>query len=194
MKKLSRSDLMSLEQYAERRASVRAEVIAHKKNRQVSLGEHLRLLFEDRITIQYQIQEMLRTERIFESAGIQDELDAYNPLIPDGDNWKATLLIEYEDIEERRQALANLKGVEVRVWAQVQGFDRIYAIADEDMERENDQKTSSVHFVRFQLTPAMCKAVKSGQVFGFGVDHPACELAVMPLTADVRDALALDFE
>lgn len=194
MKKLSRADLMSLEQYAERRSSVRAEVIAHKKNRQVSLGEHLRLLFEDRITIQYQIQEMLRTERIFESAGIQDELDAYNPLIPDGDNWKATLLIEYEDIEERRQALASLKGVEARVWAQVQEFDRVYAIADEDMERENDQKTSSVHFVRFQLAPAMCKAVKSGQVFGFGVDHPACQLAVMPLAAAVRDALALDFE
>lgn len=185
---------MSLEQYAERRASVRAEVIAHKKNRQVSLGEHLRLLFEDRITIQYQIQEVLRTERIFEAAGIEDELDAYNPLIPDGDNWKATLLIEYEDIEERRQALANLKGVEARVWVQVEGFDRVYAIADEDLARENDEKTSSVHFVRFQLTQAMSGAVKSGRVFGFGVDHPACQVAVMPLAAAMREALSRDLE
>jgi hypothetical protein len=194
MKKLTRADLMPLEQYAERRPAMRAEVIAHKGCRQVRLNDHVRLLFEDRITIQYQVQEMLRAERIFEPAGIQDELDAYNPLIPDGDNWKATLMIEYEDVAERRRALMALKGIEREIWAQVAGFERVNAIADEDLERENDEKTASVHFLRFQLTAAMAAAVKAGAAIGFGSDHPACRACVSPLAEPVRAALAADIE
>lgn len=188
---LTRDDLYSLEQYAQVRGDFRARVMAHKKNRQVALGGHATLYFEDRLTMQYQIQEMLRTERIFEAAGIQDELDAYNPLIPDGSNWKATLMVEYEDAEERREALARLRGIEDRIWVQVCGFDRVYAIADEDMERENADKTSSVHFLRFELAPPMVAAMKDGAALTLGSDHPCYEYGV-EATPSVRNALAED--
>jgi len=190
---LTRSDLYSLEQYAERRPEFRARVMAHKRHRQVALGAHATLYFEDRLTIQYQVQEMLRAERIFESAGITDELDAYNPLIPDGSNWKATFMLEYEDPDERREALGRLRGIEDRVWVAVDGCDPVYAIADEDMEREDATKTSSVHFLRFELEPAMRAAVKSGAGLRFGIDHPEyrCEVAA---SAPVRDSLVADLD
>lgn len=188
---LTRDDLYSLEQYAGMRADYRAKVMAHKKNRQVQIGEHATLYFEDRLTMQYQIQEMLRAERIFEADGIEDELSAYNPLIPDGSNWKATFMIEYEDVEERRQALAQLRGIEDRVWVQVTDFDRVYAIADEDMERENDTKTSAVHFLRFDLTSPMAAAMKQGAGLAIGIDHPHyCHHA--DVSPSVRDSLTQD--
>jgi hypothetical protein len=192
MTKLTRQDLFSLEQYADRRAQLRTEIIAHKKNRQITVGEHIRLLFEDRLTIQYQVQEMLRTERIFEAAGIQEELDAYNPLIPDGDNWKATLLIEYEDVEERRVALMRLRGIEDRLYAQV-GEQKIYAIADEDIERENDVKTASVHFLRFQFTADQITRLRGGAALRFGADHPQYSMSVEPNVTQ-RQALLADFQ
>ena len=170
MKKLTRQDLYSLEQYAEQRSDIRKEVMAHKQARRISLGDHLRLLFEDRITIHYQVQEMLRAERIFEASGIQDELDAYNPLIPDGDNLKATLLIEYDDVAQRQAALARLKGIEDKVWVQI-GEEKVFAIADEDLERENDEKTSSVHFLRFQFDRKVGDRLAAGAGISFGVDH-----------------------
>ncbi len=171
MNKLQAGDLMTLEAYAKARPEMRQRVIAHKKDRTVALGEHITLLFEDDLTVRYQVQEMLRVERIFEEDGIRDELDAYNPLIPDGSNWKATLLIEYPDVEERRVMLARLKGVEDRVWVQVEAHERVSAIADEDLERENDEKTSSVHFLRFELTPLMKTALAGGARLAMGVDH-----------------------
>jgi hypothetical protein len=192
MQRLTRQDLLSLEQYSERRAQMRRDVIAHKRNRHIQLGAHVRLLFEDRLTIQYQIQEMLRTERIFEAAGIQEELDAYNPLIPDGDNWKATMLIEYEEVAERRVALERLKGIEDRVYIQI-GGGRIYAIADEDMERANDVKTASVHFLRFQLEPALIAALRAGAPLGFGTDHPHYPVSA-PAEAGQRQALLADLD
>ena len=181
MNKLTRKDLMSLEQYSEKRASVRAEVIAHKQNRHIALGEHVRLLFEDRLTIQYQIQEMLRVERIFEAAGIQDELDSYNPLIPDGDNLKATLLIEYEDVDDRKLALEKLRGIEDVIYAKIDA-EKIYAVADEDIERENETKTSSVHFLRFQFEKNQIARLRGGAVLLFGIDHPhyAIDIALTP--------------
>ena len=169
--KLRPDDLYSLEQYARQRAHFRSQVLAHKKLRSLQVGPNATLLFEDRLTVQYQVQEMLRIERIFEAAGIEDELGAYNPLIPDGSNWKATLLIEYPDPELRKAALAKLKGIEDRCWVQVAGHERVYAIADEDLDRENDEKTSAVHFVRFELTPAMRAAVKAGAGVKLGCDH-----------------------
>lgn len=189
---LTRADLLSLEAYASERAAFRRRVIAHKKPRQVQLGDHLRLLFEDRLTIHYQIQEMLRAERIFEAAGIDDELAAYNPLIPDGDNWKATMLIEYPDVDERRAALARLVGVEDRVWARVGDGERLFAIADEDLERSTADKTSSVHFLRFQLTPAMVAAARAGAAIAFGVDHPGLSATQDPVPDATRTALAAD--
>jgi hypothetical protein len=188
---LTRDDLLSLEKYAQVRGEFRARVMAHKKDRQVHIGAHATLYFEDRLTMHYQIQEMLRAERIFEAEGIQEELDAYNPLVPDGSNWKATFMIEYEDVDERREALARLKGIEDLVWVQVAGFDKVFAIADEDMEREDETKTSSVHFVRFELTPAMAAAVKSGAAVSMGSDHPdyGYQVDVPPVT---RDSLAAD--
>ncbi len=188
---LTRDDLYSLEKYAQVRPEFRARVMEHKKNRQVALGEHATLYFEDRLTMQYQVQEMLRAERIFESAGIQEELDAYNPLVPDGSNWKATFMIEYEDVDERREALARLKGIEDQVWVQVTGFDKVYAIADEDMEREDETKTSSVHFLRFELSQPMVAAMKGGAALSMGTDHPEYrqEIQVQPA---VRDSLAAD--
>ena len=167
-------------------------MLAHKKPRTVHLGEHLTLLFEDELTIRYQVQEMLRVEKTFEDAGIQDELDAYNPLIPDGTNWKATMLIEYEDVAERRPALASLKGIEDRVWVQVDGHPRVYAIADEDLERENEEKTSSVHFVRFELERDMIAALKSGAAFAMGIDHPAYAFVLSPIPGPTRQALIED--
>ncbi len=190
---LTRDDLYSLEQYAQIRGDFRARVMAHKKQRRVPIGAHATLYFEDRLTIQYQIQEMLRVERIFEAAGIQDELDAYNPLIPDGSNWKATLMIEYGDEDERRDALARLRGVEDSVWVQVEGFDKILAIADEDMEREDGTKTSSVHFLRFELTAPMIAAVKSGAGIGCGTDHPDYRYRA-EVSAGVRESLAVDLD
>lgn len=172
MKQLKREDLWSLEAYAQSREQFRRHVMAHKADRQVHLGDHIRLLFEDRTTIQYQIQEMLRVERIFEADAIQEELDTYNPLIPDGSGWKATMMIEYTDIEQRREALSNLIGVEDRVWVQVNGSERVYALADEDLERENEEKTSSVHFLSFQLTPEMINSAIQGSSISMGVDHP----------------------
>jgi hypothetical protein len=171
MQPLTRNDLMSLEQYAVERARFRASVIEHKKDRRVALGPHLNLYFEDRLTIQYQIQEMLRIERIFEADGIQDELDAYNPLIPDGSNLKATAMLEFQEVAERKRQLAMLRGIEDLIWVQVEGFDRVYAIANEDLQRSNEEKTSAVHFMRFELSPEMIAALHSGAGLGMGVQH-----------------------
>ena len=190
--KLRPEDLYGLEKYAQQRPRFRPEVLEHKKRRNVQVGPHATICFEDRLTVQYQVQEMLRIERIFEADGIAEELATYNPLIPDGTNWKATLLIEYPDPEERRVALAGLKGVEDRCWVQVTGHERVYAIADEDLERENDEKTSAVHFVRFELSPAMVAAVKRGAAISVGIDHPNYAHAVDPVPAAVRDSLAHD--
>jgi hypothetical protein len=189
---IKRENLLPLETYAKERAAFRARVIEHKKPRTVALGAHLTLLFEDELTIRYQVQEMLRIERIFEEEGIQGELDAYNPLVPDGGNWKATMLIEYPDAEERKRMLARLKGIEDRVWVRVRGGERVYAIADEDLERENDEKTSSVHFLRFELDGASRARLKSGAALAMGVDHPAYAAEVDPLPEACRAALVKD--
>ena len=170
-RRITRESLLTLEAYARTRPDFRARVIAHKKQRTVHLGAHVTLLFEDELTIRYQIQEMLRIEKTFEDAGIQDELDVYNPLIPDGQNWKATMLLEYEDIDERRRALAKLKGIEDRLWVQIEGHPRSYAIADEDLDRENAEKTSAVHFVRFEFDAAARSAVRAGAAVKLGCDH-----------------------
>jgi hypothetical protein len=192
MQKLTRDQLMPLEQYAKQRNDFRAKVMAHKKNRQVQIGPHATLYFEDRLTMHYQVQEMLRAERIFEEAGIEDELNAYNPMIPDGSNWKATFMIEYGDENERRVALGKLIGVEHKVWVQVAGFARAWPIADEDLERTTDEKTSSVHFLRFELAPDMIKAAKAGAAISMGIDHPAYTHAVSPLSEAARTALLAD--
>lgn len=192
MQKLSREDLFTLEKYAEVRPEFRARVMAHKKNRQLRIGPNATLYFEDALTMQYQVQEMLRIERIFEVAGIQEELDAYNPLIPDGSNWKATFMLEYPDEEERRVQLTKLLGIERHVWAQVADCARVTPIADEDLEREDDEKTSSVHFLRFELTPEMAEAVNNGAAISMGVDHPAYTYAEEPIATNIRDSLAED--
>ena len=168
---LKRSDLMSLEQYSEKRGEFRGRVIAHKKHRRVGIGPHLFLYFEDRLTVQYQVQEMLRIEKIFESAGIEEELAAYNPLIPDGHNLKATAMLEYQDVKERKRQLALLKGIEDLVWIQVDGFDRVFAISNEDLERSNAEKTSAVHFMRFELEPDMIAALRRGAALKMGSSH-----------------------
>ena len=190
--KLTREDLYSLEKYAEVRADYRAKVMAHKRNRRVPVGPNATLYFEDAMTMQYQIQEMLRIEKIFEAAGIQEELDAYNPLIPDGSNWKATFMMEYPDEAERKVQLAKLLGIERHVWAQVADFSRVTPVADEDLEREDEQKTSSVHFLRFELTPEMAQAMKSGASLSIGIDHPYYSYSVEPVPQNVRDSLASD--
>jgi hypothetical protein len=192
MSKLQAADLMSLERYARERTDFRARVIAHKKNRQLSVGPHTMWLFEDRLTVQYQVQEMLRTERIFEAEGIAEELEAYNPLIPDGRNFKATLLIEYPDPEMRKMALEKLRGVEDRCYVQVAGCERLFAIADEDLERENEVKTSAVHFLRFELSEDMAARLKGGAALNVGIDHLAYRHEVAPVAATVRAALAAD--
>ena len=194
MHKLKRTDLYSLEQYAEQRPAFRDKVMAHKKNRRVALGPHATLYFEDNLTIQYQVQEMLRAERIFEPAGINEELEAYNPLIPDGSNWKATFMLEYDDVNERRSALEKLIGIEDRVWVKIAGHPPVYAIADEDLERDTEQKTSAVHFLRFELTPQMIAAAKEGAAIAMGIDLPAYQHALEPLSENIRAALVKDLD
>jgi hypothetical protein len=194
MQKLIRTDLLSLEQYADQREAFRTRVIEHKKNRRVALGAHVTLLFEDRLTIQYQIQEMLRVERISEPAGIEDELQAYNPLIPDGSNLKATLLIEYGDVEERQRALQELLGLETKIWITIGDFEPVRPVADEDLEREKADKTAAVHFLRFEFTPAMIAAAKKGAPLAMGVDHSRYSATVDPLPEAIRAALVADFD
>jgi hypothetical protein len=191
---LTREKLLTLEAYAKVRNNFRAEVMAHKKNRNVMLGNHVTLIFEDEMTIRYQVQEMLRAEKIFEEAGIQEELDAYNPLIPDGSNWKATMLIEYEDIHERRRMLTLLIGIEDRVWVAVAGFERVFAIADEDLERATEQKTSAVHFLRFELAAEMSRALQQGAGLSMGVDHPTYHATLDPVPPPVRASLLRDLQ
>jgi hypothetical protein len=192
MEKLTRSDLYSLEKYAELRPELRARVMAHKRDRIVRLGPNATLHFEDRLTMHYQVQEMLRAERIFEADGIQEELDAYNPLIPDGTNLKATLMIEFPEVEERKQALARLIGIEDRVWVRVGEHQPAYAIADEDLERETEEKTSSVHFLRFELSHEAIIAAREGAPMAIGVDHESYTYALDPLPRAMRDSLAAD--
>ena len=192
MKKLTRTDLFSLEKYAEVRPQFRSQVMAHKKSRQVAIGPNATLYFEDRLTMQYQVQEMLRIERIFEAEGVNEELAAYNPLIPDGSNWKATFMVEFPEVEERREALKRLKGIENRVWVRVAGFEPVRPHVDEDLEREDEEKTSAVHFMRFELTPEMVKAVKQGAAIGMGIEHPSYNHALDPIPAAMRDSLAHD--
>ena len=191
MPQIDRSSLMTLETYARERPQFRARVMAHKKPRTVHLGEHVTLLFEDELTIRYQVQEMLRVERIFEEAGIQEELAAYNPLVPDGRNLKATMMIEYPDPDERSKRLADLIGIEDKVWLQVAGYERVQAIADEDLDRANEQKTSAVHFLRFELDEAMAQALKKDAGLAIGVDHPRYS-ATLEAPQAVRDALVRD--
>ena len=192
MNKLTRGDLISLESYHEQRPAFRQSVLAHKANRQVPIGPHTTLYFEDRLTIQYQIQEMLRVERIFEADAIAEELDAYNPLIPDGDNWKATFMIEYDDATERKRALEALVGIEDRVFVSVGDGARVYAIADEDLERSREAKTAAVHFLRFQLSATDLSAAKGGASIQFGIDHPHYQYTSEELAPAVRAALVDD--
>jgi hypothetical protein len=192
VKKLARGDLLSLEQYATDRARLRSEVIAHKQLRNVQVGPNMTWCFEDYTTIRYQVLEMLRAERIFESDGIQGEIDAYNPLIPDGSNWKVTLLLEFPDPEVRRAALEKLIGVEDRCWIRVSEMERVFAIADEDMERENADKTSAVHFLRFELSPSMVEAMKTGASLSLGVDHEQYRHLQSPVPGAIRDTLSRD--
>jgi hypothetical protein len=192
MEKLTRSDLYSLEQYAENRPEIRAQVMKHKKNRIVHVGPSATLYFEDRQTIQYQIQEMLRVERIFEASGIEEELQAYNPLIPDGSNWKATFMIEEPDVDRRRELLSGLVGIEDRVWVRVDANEQVFAIADEDLERETESKTSSVHFLRFELSEKMVADLRQGAALGIGIEHRNYSHEVEPVAASIRDALMAD--
>ena len=192
MAKITRDSLMTLEAYAKSRSDFRARVIAHKQARSVALGGNITLIFEDELSVRYQVQEMLRVEKIFEEAGIQSELDAYNPMIPDGSNWKATMMIEYPEVEERQRMLARLIGIEDRVWARIADCTPVYAIADEDLERSTDEKTSAVHFLRFELDDKMKQALKTGAALALGVDHPNYRVSVDPLAASERGALLRD--
>jgi hypothetical protein len=193
MSKLKRSDLYTLEKYAEIRSDFRKKLIAHKENRRVEIGEHLVLLFEDRLTMQYQVQEVLKAEKIFDAAGIEEELDAYNPLIPDGSNWKATMMIQYDDIEERRKMLGELMGIEDVTYMQVEGFDKVFAIADEDLSRDDENKTSAVHFLRFELDADMIKAAKQGKAISAGAEHEKYSCTTK-IANNVRDSLAEDLD
>jgi hypothetical protein len=192
-RRISRENLMTLEDYAKARKDFRARVLEHKRPRTVHLGEHVTLLFEDELTIRYQVQEMLRIEKIFEEGDIEEEIAAYNPLVPDGSNLKATMLIEFEDVAERRAALAKLRGIERRVWVQAAGCSRVFAIADEDLPRENEEKTSSVHFLRFELTQDMIGTLKQGGALGMGIDHPEYQAEIPAVGAATRQALVADF-
>ncbi|NOY66848.1 MAG: DUF3501 family protein [Gammaproteobacteria bacterium] len=194
MKKINREDLMSLEKYSEIRDDFRRQMIAHKKDRVVRVGPNMSLHFEDRILMQYQIQEMLRAEKIFDVAGIQEELDTYNPLIPDGSNLKATFMIEYEDPEERAKALKELLGVECKVWLQVEGFNKVLPIADEDLNRATEEKTSAVHFLRFEFDKQMIQAAKKGKMISLGVDHPYYHHSLEPLAQKHSISLIADFD
>jgi len=193
MNKLGIQELLSLERYARERAAFRAKVLEHKRPRQLAVGPNATWLFEDRLTVQYQVQEMLRAERIFEPEGIEEELASYNPLIPDGGNWKVTLLIEFPEEQERRRQLAQLKGIEDRCWVQVSGHERVLAIADEDLDRENDEKTSSVHFLRFELTPPMIAGLRGGAGLAIGVDHDGYRHVIAAVPAATRTSLIADF-
>ncbi|MFV2060595.1 MAG: DUF3501 family protein [Gammaproteobacteria bacterium] len=192
MTRLTHTDLMTLETYSKQRESFRAKVMAHKKNRRVALGDNATLYFEDRLTIQYQIQEMLRIEKIFEEAAIEEELTAYNPLVPDGNNLKATFMIEYADIAERRIALGKLIGIEDSIWVNIDGFDKVFAIADEDMERDNAEKTSAVHFMRFEFSDEMTNAAKNGADIIIGSDHQNLKVS-NTITPEIRQSLVSDF-
>jgi hypothetical protein len=194
MEKLTPQNLYSLEKYAEVRNDFRTKVMEHKRDRRLALGENAALYFEDHLTMQYQVQEMLRSERIFEAAGIQEELDAYNPLIPDGSNWKATFMIEFSDVSERREKLAQLVGIEDRVWLQVGGLEKIRPIADEDLERDSEEKTSAVHFLRFELDPAQIGALKGGAELAAGIDHDNYRVEVRPVPQNVRNSLIGDLD
>ena len=193
MAAISRDSLLSLEAYAKNRKDFRTRVIAHKKNRTLALGGHVTLIFEDELTVRYQIQEMLRIEKTFEEEGIQDELDAYNPLVPDGTNLKATMMIEYDDPAVRKRELARLIGIEDRTYVRVDGYDKVHAIADEDLERDNEEKTSSVHFLRFEFTPAMIDGLKKGAALAVGIDHPNYPVRVDEVAPNVQAALVRDF-
>jgi DNA primase large subunit len=193
-RKLTRDDLYSLEQYAEARPAFREKVLEHKKNRRLDLGTNAALYFEDRLTMQYQVQEMLRIEKIFEADGINEELDAYNPLIPDGNNWKSTFMVEFPDIEERKAMLTRLVGIEDRVYVHVADFDRVYAIADEDLERADEGKTSAVHFLRFELPPEQIRALKSGAALIAGIDHEDYRVEVSPVPGNIRESLVNDLD
>ena len=192
MQKLTRKDLYSLEEYLEMRDDYRKKVMTHKKDRRLELCANVLLMFEDRLIMQYQVQEMLKAEKIFDAAGIEEELAAYNPLIPDGSNWKATMLIQYPDVEERQKQLARLIGIENKIWMQVEGFDKIFAIADEDLERDTEEKTSAVHFMRYELDDDMIAAVKGGAAISAGVDHENYQATAYPIAANIRDSLAAD--
>ena len=191
---LDRSDLWSLEDYSRERENFRTRVLAHKSNRRVTLGGHILLTFEDDLTVKYQIQEMLRIEKIFESTAIREELDAYNPLTPDGDNWKCTMLIQYEDVEERKQRLGELIGIEDRVWVKIGEGEKIYPIADEDLERSNAEKTSAVHFMRYQLSQSQVEDARSGESIVFGVDHIAYPCDEIVLNEEARHSLIADLK
>ena len=193
MKAISQASLLTLEAYARQRNEIRSRVMAHKKHRTVHLGQHVTLIFEDEITIRYQIQEMLRIEKTFDEQGIRNELDAYNPLIPDGTNLKATMMLEYEDPNERARELTRLIGIERRVYIEVADRERFFAIADEDLVRENEEKTSSVHFLRFELTRQAIADFRSGRVVAIGVDHPYYRARIDPIGADVQESLSKDF-
>lgn len=193
MARITRDSLMTLEAYAKARPEFRARVMAHKRNRRVHLGDNVTLIFEDELTMRYQIQEMLRAEKIFDEAGIQDELDAYGTLVPDGANWKATMMIEYPDPVERAAKLGQMIGIEDMVWVKVDACDPVYAIADEDLNRENEVKTASVHFLRFELSPHMIKSLRNGASLSMGIDHPAYKVSVSTVDNAVRDALTEDF-
>jgi hypothetical protein len=192
--KLTRDDLYSLEKYAEIRDDFRSRIMAHKKKRRLNLGDSIVLLFEDRLIMQYQVQEMLKAEKIFEADGIQEELDAYNPLIPDGTNWKATMMIEYTEVSERQRMLSRLVGIENRVWVRVEGHDRVYPIADEDLERATEDKTSAVHFLRFELDPPMIDALHNGARLSAGVEHEHYSALVDPVPDSIRSSLLQDLE
>jgi len=192
MSKLTRKDLYSLEEYSEMRDEFRKKIIAHKENRCLELGDNILLLFEDKLIMQYQIQEMLKAEKIFDAEGIDEELDAYNPLIPDGTNWKATMMIQYPDVDERQERLTQLIGIEDLIWMQVAGHEKIYAIADEDLERDNEVKTSAVHFMRFELDDKMIASLKTNAAISAGVEHKNYQVKIDPVNNNLRDSLVND--
>ena len=194
MQKLTREDLFSLEQYSTVRPEFRDKVLEHKKDRRIALGTNAALYFEDRLTMQYQIQEMLRIERIFEAEGIKDELDAYNPLIPDGTNWKATFMVEFPEVDERRAMLGQLVDIENKVYVQVGEYDKVYAIADEDLERADETKTSAVHFMRFELPAEQVEALKGGTPLAAGIDHPNYQVEISPVAENIRTSLLGDLD
>jgi len=189
---LTKDDLFSLEKYQEMRSDMRTKVMAHKKNRNLSIGPNVTMYFEDPVTIKYQIQEMLRAEKIFDTEGIQEELDTYNPLIPDGTNWKGTMMLEYVDVNERIEALANLIGIDRKTWVQVEGFDKVFAISNEDLERETEEKTSAIHFMRFELEDDMVEAAKQGTAINVGIDHENYNHTVSAVPENYRKALMND--